>query len=103
MSIHNAARAFAVTLITTICAFGQLSNGNTFTTTSSSSFPPVEIGSTETVQVILSNTATGSPSGTTATNEPAPSCAASVAFYNASSAMIGSAISFTLTAGQISL
>jgi hypothetical protein len=102
MLIHNAARAFAGALIMTICAFGQFSNTNTFTTTSSSSFPPVGIGSTETVQVILSNTATGSSTGPAAATEAAPSCGGSVAFYNSSGTIIGSATSFTLTAGQIS-
>jgi hypothetical protein len=102
MLIRNAARAFAGALIT-ICAFGQ--SNNTFTTTSSSSFPPVGIGATETVQVILSNTATGSSNSSGLSNvsdEPVPSCNGSVAFYNASGTIIGTATTFTLTTGQIS-
>jgi hypothetical protein len=103
MLIHYAVRAFAGALIMTICAFGQFSNTNTFATTSLSSFPPVGIASTESVQVILSNTATGSATATpAAAAEPAPSCSGSVAFYNANGTMIGSATSFTLTSGQIS-
>jgi hypothetical protein len=101
MLIHNAARAFAGALIITICAFGQLSNTNVIIA-NSSSFPPVGIGSTETLQVILSNTATGSLTGTAPSNQAAPSCNGSVAFYNASGLIIGTATSFTLTTGQIS-
>ncbi len=101
MLIRSAIRAFAGAVIITICAFGQIINANTFTTTPSSSFPPVGIGTTETVQVILSNTA-AVPAGNGLTpNEPAPSCSGSVTFYNSSGAMIGTATSFTLTSGQI--
>jgi hypothetical protein len=100
MLIHNAVRAFAVALIMAVCAFGQFSN--TFTTTSSASLPPVGIGTTETVQVILTNTATNSSATPAAANEPAPSCTGSVAFYNATGAIIGAATTFTLTSGQIS-
>jgi len=102
MLIRNAARATAGIFILTICAFGQISATNGFATTSSSSFPPVGIAGTETVQVILSNTATVPSSGTLTPGEPAPSCTGSVAFYNASGTIIGTATSFTLTSGQIS-
>ena len=101
MLIHNAVGAFAGALMMTVCAFGQFNPTNGFTTTSSSSFPPVGIGSTETVQVILSNTATALSSPGFVSNEPAPSCKGSVAFYNASGTIIGTATSFTLTTGQI--
>ena len=102
MLIHNAVRAFAGALILTVCAFGQFNPTNGFTTTSSSSFPPVGIGTTETVQVILSNTATVPSNAAVVSTEPAPSCKGSVAFYNASGTIIGTATSFTLTTGQIS-
>jgi hypothetical protein len=101
MLIRSALRAFAGTVIMTICAFGQIPI-NPFTTTPSSSFPPVGIGSTETIQVILSNTATALSNPAIVSNEPAPSCTGSVAFYNASGTIIGTATSFTLTTGQIS-
>jgi hypothetical protein len=101
MLIHNAARAIAGAFILTVCAFGQIAIVNPISTTSSSSFPPVGIAGTETVQVILSNTATVPANGLTP-NESAPSCSGSVAFYNASGTIIGTATSFTLTSGQIS-
>jgi hypothetical protein len=99
MSIHNAVRAFAVAFIIAVCAFGQF--GNTFTTTSSSSFPPVGIAGTESVQVIVSNTATVSSTTPAAATAAAPSCTGSVAFYNANGAIIGAAMPFTVTSGQI--
>jgi hypothetical protein len=106
MFIHNAARAFAGALITAICAFGQFtagtnSNPSTNTITTTSSFPPVGTAATETVQVVLSNTAGVSSNATAASNEAALSCNGSVAFYNAGGAVIGTATSFTLTSGQI--
>jgi hypothetical protein len=104
MSIHNAVRAFTVALIIAACAFGQFGNANTFTTTSSSSFPPVGIGTTETVQVILTNTAAVSLNTSGLSNvsdEPVPSCTGSIAFYNASGTIIGAATTFTVTSGQI--
>jgi hypothetical protein len=100
MLIHTAVRAFGVALIMTICAFGQFASTNTFTT--SSSFPPVGIAGTESVQVILSNTATGpSTTAPAAAAATAPSCSGTVAFYNANGAIIGAAMPFTLTSGQI--
>ena len=107
MSIHHAARAFAGALIMAVCAFGQFAldtNTNPPATTTTSSFPPIGIGTTETAQVILINTATGFTAGGASTSTsaaPSPSCNGSVAFYNASGAIIGSATSFTLTSGQI--
>jgi hypothetical protein len=101
MLIRNAAHGFAGVLIIAVCAFGQFNPTNGFTTTSSSSFPPVGIGSTETVQVILSNTAVALSNAAVVSTEPAPSCKGSVAFYNASGTIIGTATSFALTTGQI--
>jgi hypothetical protein len=101
MLIHTALRAFAGALVATVCAFGQIPI-NPIATTPSSSFPPVGIGSTETIQVILSNTATALSNPAIVSNEPAPSCTGSVAFYNATGAIIGAATSFALTSGQIS-
>jgi hypothetical protein len=106
MLIRNAARAFTGALVMAICAFGQFDTGTntsptTNTTTTTSSLPPVGIGSMETAQVILTNTATGSKNTTATGNEPAPSCSGSVAFYDASGTIIGTAASFTLTSGQI--
>jgi hypothetical protein len=102
--IRNSARAFAGASIMAICAFGQFAdttNTNATTTSLSSSLSPVGIGTTETVQVILSNTATGSLNATATSKEAAPSCAGSVSFYDASGTIIGTATSFTLTSGQI--
>jgi hypothetical protein len=93
MSISNAARALAGTLIMAIGAFGQITPNVTATTTSH--LAPVGIGGTETAQVILTNTAANSSRGTAA------SCTGSVSFYNASGAPIGTATSFTLVSGQI--
>jgi len=104
MLIHHAARAFAGALIMGVCAFGQFAldtNTNPATTTTASSFPPIGIGTTETAQVILSNTATGFKAGTNTSTSAAPSCSGWVAFYNASGAIIGTATSFTVTSGQI--
>jgi hypothetical protein len=103
MLIHSTVRAFAVALIMTICAFGQFANTNTFTT--SSSFPPVGIASTESVQVTVSNTAAVSSTNTSGLAnlpfETVPSCSGSVAFYNATGTIIGAAMPFSVTSGQI--
>lgn len=95
MLTHNTVRVFAGALTMAICAFGQSGTPTPASTTRTSSLPPVGIGVTETVQVILTNTATSSSKGTAA------SCAGSVSFYNASGTMIGTTESFTLASGQI--
>lgn len=78
--------------MTAVCAFAQVTNPIiTNTTTTTSSLPPVGIGSTETVQVILANT--NSSAG-------ASPCSGSVSFYDVSGALIGSATSYNLTAGE---
>lgn len=68
--------------------FAQTTATTTRTSTSS-----LAVG--ETVQVNITNIATASSSGTAA------SCPVSVAFYNTSGAIIGTATAATLTSGQI--
>jgi len=58
-------------------------------------FPPVGLGSTETAEVILFNSA---PNPTTG---PAASCAGSVTFTNAGGTTIGTPGPFTAASGQI--
>ena len=58
-------------------------------------FPPIGLGSTETVEVNVLNSASNSSSGTAA------SCTGSISFYNASGALIGTATPFNVAAGQI--
>jgi hypothetical protein len=104
--IQEAAKMFAGALIMTVCAFGQFSaSANTQSSTAATSLPPVGIGSTETAQVVLTNTASAASTGTSTASPNsavAPSCTGSVAFYNASGAIVGTATSFTLTSGEIS-
>jgi hypothetical protein len=106
MSIANTARLLTGTFGLAICAFGQIIISPA-ATTRTSNLPPIGIAGTETVQVILTNTAANPATtisvlgaGSTAT-VPAPSCAGSVSFYNAGGALIGTATAFTLTSGQI--
>ncbi len=119
MSIRNTAQAFAAGLIMTMCAFGQFATNATPTsTTTTTNLPPIGIGSTETAEVILTNTA--APPSTTPPSTPpstgssvsnpastttptAPSCTGSVSFYNASGTIIGTATPFTLASGAISV
>ena len=58
-------------------------------------FPPIGLGSTETVEVNVLNSGSNSSAGTAA------SCTGSISFYNASGARIGAAAPFTVTAGQV--
>jgi hypothetical protein len=58
-------------------------------------FPPIGLGSTETAEVNVVNTAANSSAGAAA------SCTGSISFYNLSGALIGTATPFTVTAGQI--
>src|SRR5579859_5673833 len=60
-----------------------------------SAFPAVGLGSTETAEVILFNSASNPSSG------PAASCVGTVTFTNASGTTIGTPGPFTATAGQI--
>jgi len=58
--------------------------------------PPVGLGSTQTLEVNMANVASNSSSGTAA------SCTGTVTFVDATGKTIGSAQSFTVTAGQTS-
>jgi hypothetical protein len=60
-----------------------------------SALPPMGLASSETAQVNIVNNALPVPGVT------APSCAGSVAFYNESGSVIGSASNFTVGSGQI--
>lgn len=63
-------------------------------------FPPVGLGSTETASITVVNSATASlPAGTSVTPLPAPSCAGTISFSNASGA-IQTPVSFTLASGE---
>jgi hypothetical protein len=75
-------------------AASALAQTTTSTVTRESTFPPTGLASSETLQVNLTNTASNSSGGAAA------SCTGTVSFLNASGATIGSASSFTATAGQ---
>ena len=66
----------------------------TFSFTRDYSFPPVGIGTTETLRINVVNTAANS------STTPA-SCTGTITFANASGATIGTATPFTVTSGQI--
>jgi hypothetical protein len=68
------------------------------TVTRNSSFSPVGLALSETMQVNVVNLAEN-PTTVTAT-APAASCTGSVSFVNAAGTTIGSATSFTVTAGE---
>ena len=74
-------------------AFAQ---STTTTSTRTFHFQPIGLGSTETAEVILHNSASNTTSGTAA------SCTGSVTFTSAAGTAIGAATTFTLTAGQSS-
>ncbi|MDE3196703.1 MAG: hypothetical protein KGN84_10185 [Acidobacteriota bacterium] len=86
------------TLLAGALAFAQPSPTTT-TTTSTTNLPPAGIGAMETLQIILTNTASSSVSSLA--SPAAPSCTGSVAFYNASGTQIGSPSSFMLGSNQI--
>jgi len=95
MSIRN----FVVTsFLTAFAAMSALAQTSTTTTTRNHIFPPVGLGSGETLQVNLVNIATASTGGT------APSCTGSVSFAGVSTGTtVGTPKStpFTVGAGQI--
>ena len=64
------------------------------TVTRESSFPPVGLASSETMQVNVVNVATASQSGTAA------SCTGTVSFINSGGTTIGTAASFTIASGH---
>ena len=78
-------------------AFGQFATTTTTTSTSTTNLPSVGIGSMETVQVILTNTAVAS----TAAGATAASCTGSVGFYSSTGSQIGTPTTFTLASNQI--
>jgi hypothetical protein len=90
MMIRNAVLALVSGLIPAIVpAFAQTAYA------SSSWLPPAGIASTETIQVNVVNNATAPASA------PAPSCAGTIAFYNPSGSIIGTAAPFTIGDGEI--
>jgi hypothetical protein len=89
-------RSLSMTLtLAALTAAGAFAQTTSTTATRSFSFPPVGLGSSETAQVSVLNSATASSSGTAA------SCTGSISFVNASGSAIGTATSFTVTSGQI--
>ncbi len=67
------------------------------TVTRNSSFPPVGLAASETMQVNVVNLAEN-PATVTSTS-PAASCTGSISFFNAAGTPIGTATDFTLAAG----
>ena len=90
-----------VLFVVVVAALGQTTSTNAIYTTTST-LPPVGLAPGETAQVNVVNTANvsvaylGSVSASTA-----PSCTGSIAFLNATGAMIGTATAFTVGSGQI--
>jgi hypothetical protein len=68
------------------------------TVTRNSSFPPVGLAASETMQVNVANQAEN-PTTVTSTS-PAASCTGSISFFNAAGTPIGTSTSFTVTAGE---
>jgi hypothetical protein len=84
-------------LFITVSAFGQPPIPAVFYTAPLSQVPPIGLAAGETAQVNVVNNATPSD----ARPSTAPSCTGTIAFYNTSGSMIGSATSFTVGSGQI--
>ncbi len=93
MSLQRFVLAFLVVLGSTLSALGQVTLPVASRTTTYI-FPPVGLGSTETLQVNVANLASNPAAGSPA------SCAASVEFIDASGVAIERASSLTATAGQ---
>jgi hypothetical protein len=90
---------FQKLLMIFVAAVGALTAfGQTVTTTSTRTvtLAPLGLGSTETAQVNLVNTASNTSTGTAA------SCTGTVSFVSATNTAIGAATSFTVLAGQVS-
>ena len=85
-------------LLCAVVATGAIAQTTTTsgTVTRETTTPPIGLGSTETAQINVVNTATASSGGTAA------SCTGSISFLNASGTAIGSATTFTVASGQIS-
>ena len=95
-------RSLLTLLVVTCCAvsaFAQYSTTATGTSTTTYtpqfSFPPAGLAATETAQINVVNVASNSSSGTAA------SCTGTITFLDSAGATIGSAASFTVTAGQL--
>lgn len=84
----------AGTVMAGVCAFGQTS---TTTTTTTTNLPSLGIGTMETAQIILTNTANVSMLA----GAVLPSCSGSVAFFSSTGTQIGSSMSFTVGSNQI--
>ena len=85
-------------LISAFLAAGAIAQTTTTsgTVTRQTTTPPIGLGSPETAQINVVNTATTVSGGTAA------SCTGSISFLNASGTTIGSATTFTVGSGQIS-
>lgn len=84
-----------IRLLAFVIAAGCLmAQTTTSTSTRQLSFPPIGMGTGETVEVNLANLAANSSSGTAA------SCAGTVSFVNPSGTAVGTTQNFTLTTGQ---
>jgi hypothetical protein len=79
-------------LLASTAMFAQTTTSNTSTITQS--LPPFGLGSTETARLDLTNFASNTTGGTAA------SCTGTVSFYNAAATIIGTATTYTATAGQ---
>jgi hypothetical protein len=92
MTIRRLIGAFIAAGIWSLAAHAQTT---TTSTTRTFTFPPTGLGSTETAQVNAVNLASNT------SNETAASCTGSISFVSAANVTLGSATSFTVTAGQI--
>lgn len=79
-------------LLASTAMLAQTTTSNTSTITQS--LPPFGLGSTETARLDLTNFASNTTGGTAA------SCTGTVSFYNATGTIIGTATTYTATAGQ---
>jgi hypothetical protein len=86
-------KVFAASLLLAGALMAQTTT--TTTSTRQTTFPPVGLGSTETLQVNLANTATAATGGNAA------SCVGTVSFLSSTGATIGSATSFTIASAQL--
>ncbi len=75
---------------------GYAQTTTTTTTTRDTTIGPVGVGSTETIQINVANLASNASNGTAA------SCTGTISFNNSAGTAIGTATSFTVTAGEIS-
>lgn len=88
-------RAFAFSVIAAAMMCSGFAQTTTSTGTRTASFAPLGLGSTETAQINVVNTASNSSTGTAA------SCTGTISFLNATGATIGTATPFTVASGAI--